>query len=138
MKTLALLNFLLGMLGVCGMARSEGGTCLNGYYPANSPGVMGCAPIPGYNNQQQQAAPQPPPPKWADRWGAISTDAVHGVVGATSGMPTGEAAEQGSIVGCRVKGGTDCKLQVSYVNGCGAMVVGDKACSTCSPPLRIR
>lgn len=125
MKPRILLALLLGLSSLNLTAHAEGGTCPNGYYPVNSPGMMSCAPIPGYN--QQQAAPQPPQPQWESRWGAISTDASRGVVGATSGMPSRQAAEQAVIADCRAKGGTECKLQVSYANGCGAMVVGDKA-----------
>jgi Domain of unknown function (DUF4189) len=125
MKTLALLNFLLGMLGVCGMAHSEGGTCPNGYYPANSPGVMGCAPIPGYNNQQQQAAPQPPPPQWADRWGAIASDVPRGAVGTAADMFSQQEAQLAAMTACQAKGGANCKLDTWYRNRCAAMVVDD-------------
>jgi len=166
MKPLALLSLLLSLVGTSVTAHAEGGTCPNGYYPVNSPGVMGCAPIPGYNHQQ--AAPQPPPPRWEDRWGAIATDGIKGVLGSAADMVSRREAESAALIDCQAKGGSGCKLDISYSNGCGAMVVGDhgysiesrstkseasekatKACSakdtnchayfsTCSPPARTR
>ncbi|MDL9998459.1 DUF4189 domain-containing protein [Variovorax sp. J22P240] len=124
MKHLAMLSLLLGLLGTSVAAHSEGG-CPPGWMPYSSTSMSSCGFIPGYN--QKRAAPQPTPPQWADRWGAIATDASRGAVGEAKDFPSRQAAEQSVIADCRAKGGTDCKLQVSYVNGCGALVVGDTA-----------
>jgi len=98
-------------------------------------GIAGCQAGSGVCNgpqqlQQQQSvqqqAPQAPPEKWESRWGAIATDEPHGVLGSSAGISTGEGAGRVAINDCRIKGGIDCTLQVSYANGCGALVVGDK------------
>lgn len=115
-------SLLLVLLGTSSIAHAEGGTCPNGYYPANTPGVMGCAPIPGY--YQQQVTPQPPPSLWADRWGAIVVGKP-GTLGVSKDMSDQKLAVQSAITDCRAKGGTECELQISYANGCGVVVVGN-------------
>ena len=88
---------------------------------------MGCAPIPGYGQQQQERhVTDAPSPKWESRWGAIATDEPKGVVGSSSGLLSSSKAENVAIDDCRSKGGSNCKLQLSYSNGCGALLVGDK------------
>jgi hypothetical protein len=99
------------------------GNCPDGYYPLGTPGGgwQGCAPLPG-NDPAYQHAPQE---KWADQWMAIATDSVKGTLGTSIGMPDRYKAEQVAIADCQTKGGIQCKLDVSYGNGCAAMVVGD-------------
>jgi Domain of unknown function (DUF4189) len=36
-------------------------------------------------------------------------------------------AEQAALAECKAKGGTACRLDVTYTNGCAAMVAGDAA-----------
>jgi Domain of unknown function (DUF4189) len=129
MKTMAFLSLLVGILGVCDMAHAEGGTCPDGYYPANSPGVMGCAPIPGYNQQQQRPA-QLPPPQWESRWGAVAADVPGGAVGASTDMPSRQAAEQGAMADCEAQGSRNCVIETWYSNGCAAMVISDETHTT--------
>jgi len=96
-------------------------------YPISGQGWQSCAPIPGSNqpgNNQQQAS-APPPPRWETRWGAIATDGIRGTLGTTSDMISQLSAENGAIQDCQAKGGTQCSLNVSYSNSCGAMFVGD-------------
>lgn len=125
-KFILTLLMLPCMLAIWTPAHAEGGSCPNGYYPVNSPGVSGCAPIPGYGRQQQSQAPNaPPPPKWESRWGAIATDEPHGIFGSVTGMQSRHAAESAAMSDCAAKGGQDCKLETWYSNGCAALIVGD-------------
>jgi len=126
MKLLTLTLLALALLLFEVSARAEG-NCPPGYYPIGGQGVQGCAPYPNQAQpQQQRPAPALQPQQWESRWGAIVTDGVKGVIGSASGMSGQAQAEQSAMADCQAKGGSDCKLAVSYANGCGAMVVGDK------------
>ena len=116
------LLLLLGMLLLLnGVVHAEGG-CPPGLIPASGTDINSCVPIPpGYYTQT--AAPQPP--QWADRWLAVATDSIRGSLGTATGMPSRGNAERAAIADCQAKGGTQCKLDVSYGNGCAAMIVGD-------------
>lgn len=107
-------------------------------YPCSGPGPgevvvgqtdagNGVAPMLLCQRVQTSQAPQTPQPQWQSRWGAIATDADKAAVGSATGLMTQDEAERSAVTDCLAKGGKDCKLQVSYANGCGAMVLGDKA-----------
>jgi hypothetical protein len=95
----------------CGGMANAGGTCV-------PPDVA----MPSY----QQQAPQPPPQKWVDHYGAIATDEPRGVLGASTDMPDRQSAENAAMENCRVRGGINCTMQISYGNQCVALVVGGK------------
>lgn len=58
----------------------------------------------------------------------IAADAITGSLGTAVDMPSSEEAERTAMSSCESKGGsTNCKIYVTYRNGCGAMVAGDKA-----------
>ncbi|MEP6898065.1 MAG: DUF4189 domain-containing protein [Rhodanobacter sp.] len=121
---------LFGMLFLLGGIVHAEGNCPPGYYPIGTPpgqgGPQGCAPIPGENNNsQQQVQNRPPPPQWTSRWGAIATDGEKGSLGTITGAATRSEAEQEAMTDCQSKGGSHCKIDVSYSNGCAAMVVDD-------------
>jgi hypothetical protein len=122
---------LFGLLMLLGGVVHAEGNCPPGYYPIGAPpgqgGPQGCAPIPGDNNNQQQAQPQPPPPppQWASQWGAIATDGPGGHLGVATNLSSKSEAEQVAMADCQAKGGTNCKIETWYSNGCAAMVVGD-------------
>jgi len=123
--------WLIGLaLLLSGVAHAEG-NCPDGMYETNPPGTegpVGCAPIPGYNQQQgQQQTPQPPPEQWADHWGAIATDGLSGSFGASTNLLTRSSAEQAALTDCQSKKGSqNCKIETWYRNGCAAMVLSDK------------
>ncbi|MEP6898066.1 MAG: DUF4189 domain-containing protein [Rhodanobacter sp.] len=122
-----LLTFGLVLL-LTGVAHAEG-ECPPGMFPTNPPGAqgpVGCAPIPGYNNNQRQAQPQLPSPQWARRWGSIATDSINGSLGTTVGQSSQREAEQSAMADCLKKGGVQCKIQTTYDNECAAMILGDK------------
>ncbi|WP_179235914.1 MULTISPECIES: DUF4189 domain-containing protein [Burkholderia] len=59
--------------------------------------------------------------------GACDRHTPKGILGASKDQPDRALAEVAALRDCRLKGGTDCTLQISYGNGCVAMVVGDRA-----------
>ena len=129
-----LICFLLLLIGE---AHAEG-NCPPGQYPIGTPqgqiGPQGCAPIPGYN--QQQAQPQPPPERWVDQWGAIATDGPGGHFGADTSSQSQAVAEQIAVSRCKINGGSICEVEISYRNGCAAMVVGHLQHSSNSAPTQ--
>jgi len=74
---------------------------------------------------QGAAAPQPPPMRWLDKWGAIATDAATASLGSANGMSSREQAQDAALADCQAKGGIRCKTETWYLNGCGAMVMGN-------------
>jgi hypothetical protein len=109
------------------IAHAEGG-CPEGMAPyasPNGPGIM-CTPIPGYNQQSQPQQPSLPPARWADQWGAIVTDNPHGIVGSAKEMSNEADAKRSAYASCKAKRGDDCKLRLTYKNGCAVFVAGDK------------
>lgn len=127
MKTMMLMGLLLILLATTSPALAEGGTCPNGYYPIGGQGTSGCAPIPGYNQQRQQPlAPQIPSPQWQSRFGAIATDAPHGVLGTATGKGSQFEAELEAMKNCEKNGGTQCQRAYWYSNSCVAITVDDQ------------
>jgi hypothetical protein len=128
MKPTLLMYMLLFALLLMGSVAHAEGECPPGMFPTNPPGAqgpVGCAPIPGYDQQQQgqQQLPTSPPPQWASSWGAIATDEPHGVLGTAINMPNKSAAQAGAIADCHAKGGAACKLEIAYDNECAALIV---------------
>lgn len=118
---------LSGLLLLGNVVHAEGG-CPPGLIPSTGTDINSCVPIPpGYYGNQQQKPPQPtsPPPQWADQWMAIATDGTSGSLGTANNISSRSGAERLALADCRAKGGARCKVDVSYGNGCAAMVVGD-------------
>ncbi|WP_082751346.1 DUF4189 domain-containing protein [Burkholderia sp. MSMB1459WGS] len=90
------------------------------YGTDQSTSVCGPAPRQARGNSQQQQAPV----RWESRWGAIATDGKVGALGTSMGLETQQAAERAAMADCAAKGGPHCEIEVSFSNGCGAMVVG--------------
>ncbi|WP_414674525.1 DUF4189 domain-containing protein [Luteibacter sp.] len=109
-----------------GQARAEGG-CPPGQYPQQGQGWQTCVPIPGYNQGQDQVTP---PPLWQSRWQAISTDVDKAVLGKSIDTATQKDAEKLALQDCQTQGGTNCKIAISYGNGCVALAAGDVLVST--------
>lgn len=101
---------------------AEGG-CPPGQYPQNGQGVHACIPIPGNN---QNTPNTPIGDVWIPGWQAIATDTPKGILGTATHKLTQETAEQAALGDCKEKGGSDCRLEASYGNGCLAMVTGAK------------
>jgi hypothetical protein len=118
------LLLLVSLVSLSFVTHAEGG-CPPGYYPTTPPGQQGpqgCAPIPDESQAQGQSAG----PRWVSRWGAIATDEPNGVLGAVTNMPSKRKAGNAALADCKTKGGSKCKLETSYSNGCAALVVGEK------------
>lgn len=114
---------IVAFLSLCLMpfhdAFAEGGTCPPDYYPVNSPGVMGCAPIPAGDGV-------PSGPVWESRWGAIAIDFSKGSYGSAFAQGSKRQAQQGALKQCRANGGGKaCKVSLVYFNQCGVMARGD-------------
>lgn len=108
------------------LPRAQAGTCPPGFYPVNSPGVMGCAPIPGNADQSEATGPS-----WMTTWGAIAADGERSVVASTFGQHSKRKAESIAIKECRAKGGgKKCKTWISFYNQCAAMAAGDSKAIT--------
>jgi len=122
MKSTLLLLLTLAMLSMCTIARGEG-NCPPGYAPsgAGPDGVQGWAPLPGNNSNNTQEAGV-----WEDRYGAIATDDVDGLVGAVTDATSKSQAKDAALLNCKNKGGTHCEHRVWFRNGCGSMAVGEK------------
>lgn len=131
MKMLCLLVLLLATTTLHAQAACPPGTIP--YGTGNDPSA--CGPDNSQSDQPQQPqAPRLPPQIWADYWGAISTDTPNGILGSSTHASSQANAEQAAVADCRSKGGTQCILQVSFRNGCGAMVIGDKGFNVNSAP----
>jgi hypothetical protein len=125
-KQLLVLFFLLPF-GIMLHAQQPGVDCA----PIQGQGWTGCAPInpsqPSSQGQQPQAL-QRPPELWQDHWGAIATYEPGGVLGVATNMLNESEAKQSAMADCEAKGGgSNCKFQLAYRNGCAVLLVGDKA-----------
>lgn len=123
MKSFSLLSLLLSsLLLFSGSIRAEG-NCPEGYYPigGGSPGApQSCAPIPGFDQGQQQQQP----PQWSSQFGAIASFIPKGVLGVATNSVSKQMAEQEALNDCQSKGGTECKIEASYGNGCASVAAG--------------
>lgn len=116
----AKLSFALCLLGVAGLAYAEGGTCPPGYYPQNSPGVMGCAPIPNYGGDSEVYAPLPPPP---DYYAAYAADPEHERLFWSTFRRSAGAAVSVAVEACNKSTGKACKSLGWFSNQCGALAL---------------
>jgi hypothetical protein len=120
---------LLGMLiFATTVAHAENG-CPPGFQQTGSaPSAqdpVGCRPI--EENGRQVSSPQP---RWAALWGAISTDGDGGFGSATN-MASRKNAENSALASCEAKAkSSKCKIDLSYVNQCAAMIAGDTGYNT--------
>lgn len=105
----------------CGGMPAVNGVCI----PPDSP----TSPL-NSTYGQQPGQPAVLPMKWADRWGAIATDATNGGVGAAASLPSKRKAEKAALATCRTKGGSGCKIALSYYNQCAAMAWGASYATT--------
>lgn len=83
-------------------------------------------PIPGSSGASSAVQPiELPPQQWVQQWQALATDSQKGVLGAAVNEATAQYAEQSAMADCKAKGGTQCHVEISFGNGCVAMVVGN-------------
>lgn len=111
----------MGLCSLSGLALAEG-RCPPGYYPVDSPGVAGCAPMPIIPSRK----PSEPRVMWVDRWGAIAADGKNAILGTATGMASKRKAQKAALLQCRSKGGLACKVDMAYYNQCAVLVTGDK------------
>jgi Domain of unknown function (DUF4189) len=120
------------VFGASSAASAQG--CPPGQYPVAGQGWNYCAPVPGA--PEESASPQPVGPKWRDQWQATAVDTGTGALGTSIGKNTADEAESGALLDCRKKGGVKCEVQISLVNGCVAMAVGEKVMNTKGAPTK--
>jgi hypothetical protein len=99
--------------------------CPPGQHPVAGQGWNYCAPVPG-GTEEQAPPPQPSGFKWKSHWHSTAIDNGAGALGTSTGQVTAEDAQHGALLDCRSKGGSNCEIQITYVNGCVAMAVGKK------------
>jgi len=113
-------NFsLLASLFLASQAWAEG-PCPPGQHMVGQRNVPGasypiCQPIPSSN-----AAPPQSPAVWADRWGAIASDASAGKAGAVVGRASRSEAIDSAMRDCTSNGGRICQLELTFRNQCAA------------------
>lgn len=117
----------------CWPSYAEGGSCPDGYYPMNGPGVQGCAPIPNYDATTVE---RDNGPLWQDRWIAIAVDGAEGVFGAAKGLSSRRKAVKAALEDCTAKGGTFCKPYGVTYNQCIALVSGRQYINSYGSPRR--
>lgn len=117
-RTLFMLVFAITGLVVHVRAHAEGG-CPPGQYPQQGQGWQTCVPIPGADQGTTQ--PTTNPGRWQVSWGALATYEPGGVLGEATGLGSKSEAERAALSDCKAKGGTSCKLEVSYQNACAAL-----------------
>ena len=64
--------------------------------------------------------------------GAIAFDDTIGGVGTAIGMRSKRKAEKEALIACRKKGGSGCRIDLTYHNQCGVIAWGDSAATTAS------
>jgi len=120
----------LCLIAFSGHALAEGG-CPDGYYPANPPATNVCYPFPDSGNN---SLPEQPRGRWENRWGAIAIDSSSGAFGAVKGARSKSKATKAAIAQCKSKGGSSCKVSLSYYNQCAVVAWGDTSYSPSSGP----
>lgn len=66
----------------------------------------------------------PSAPAWEKRWGALALDDSTGSSGASSKERTQAKAEKKALSICTKRGGTACRIEISYHNQCISFVTG--------------
>jgi hypothetical protein len=123
MKACVLFLFLSSLYTTFAQAQ-----CAPGVSSAGNPG---CIPqdrpespyFHGNPDQLQQRLNQQPY-KWADRWGAIATDAKTGDAGTVEGLQTKLAAEKEALARCGSTGASHCQVRLTFHNQCAAAALG--------------
>ncbi|WP_071924973.1 DUF4189 domain-containing protein [Luteibacter rhizovicinus] len=121
----SVISILVLILLTCGSVGHAEGGCPPGQYPQQGQGWQTCVPIPTSDGAASGSQPVHVPSKWLEQWQAIATDTTKGIMGTSTDKVSWSAAEAAAIADCQSKGGASCKVEISYANGCVAMVFGD-------------
>ncbi len=108
---------LLVILGLASFNSLAEGRCPPGQYPVGDQNAGGCAPIPGAG----QTPASKPVGKWETRWGAIVEDSSNLATGASVSMKSKREAVANATEWCKRRGGTKCKVKITYYNQCVAI-----------------
>lgn len=96
-------------------------------YGIPSAGNPGCVPP----DQSYQSTAEIPVrgPEWQKTWGAIAFGKTS-VTGTSTGLKSKRKAEKEAINQCRAKGGSECRISLSYQNQCAAIAWGESSAAT--------
>lgn len=124
MKLTTHLLLLLSFITLTFVAHAEGG-CPAGMIPYSGTNTSSCGPVPpGYYESNQHLSQATP--VWAERWGAIVYDngSTNVGLGVATNMESKELAEQMAMKECREKGGSECRVDLTYYNQCAVVTAG--------------
>lgn len=108
------IGIILLLLG--NLANAEGG-CPAGMIPHSGTDISACGPIPpGYNK---------PSGHWETRWGSYVLSEDEGITGWSLNELNADTANESAISNCISKGGTQCKVVITYQNSCIAVAASD-------------
>jgi len=98
--------------------------CPPGQYLVAGQGWHYCADVPGAQSQEPEN--QTPRVRWMSKWLSLTVDTTKGVVSTGISTTSQHSAEEVSMGDCTSQGGTDCRPEVTVMNGCVALAVGEK------------
>lgn len=100
------------------LAQAQVGPCPPGMSEySSSNGIPACGPLHSNDNQPQG--------RWVDQWGAYAMG-NDGTTGFSSSQVGEREAEQAAVSNCLSRAGKQCKVEMTYRNGCIA-VIGSKS-----------
>lgn len=81
------------------------------------------------------SAPPVPQSRWADSWGGMASDVKSGISGIVTDFPSKRRAKRAAIEECKIRGGEECVVAITYKNQCLAVVDGNKSYIVSSPTI---
>ncbi|GAB3303689.1 hypothetical protein GCM10027564_02640 [Luteimonas notoginsengisoli] len=73
--------------------------------------------------------------RWADSWGGMASDVENGISGIVTDLPSKRRAKRAAIEECKVRGGVECVVAITYKNQCLVVVDGNKSYIVSSPTI---
>jgi hypothetical protein len=121
-RRLFLYSLLISLAGLSVTAFAQG--CPYGIPSAGNPG---CVPP----DQSYQSTAEIPVrgPEWQKTWGAIAFGRTS-ITGTSTGLKSKRKAEKEALNQCRAKGGSECRISLSYQNQCAAIAWGESSAAT--------
>lgn len=87
-----------------------------------APGSPQCGPAGGGMLSNGASPRRRPTAAWKTTWGAYAEGSIKGIVGFVTQQRSKRAAERAAVKRCKeIGGGDDCKIAMSYSNGCGVV-----------------
>lgn len=102
-----------------------GGSCI----PPDAPGM------PQYEQNAMQPSAQPRA-VWADRWGAIASDAATGQAGTVEHQMNEKKAKRNALAICSMHGAKGCEINFVFHNQCAAAALGGGTLGSAGAPTQ--